>query len=140
RRTQSAAKSAGRASSATDPPPSAHNSRRPSPCLQGCLRLGQVQRNDGSSRSIVTWYGSRALPWHRPPSSDPLDPACDHTADSDSRRAAAAEAASGASLSTSSTVQGVPASATTAMLKAPGDAPTLSEHGDTDAGQGRAGA
>ncbi len=106
--THSAAKSAGRASSATDPSPCAHSSSRASPCLQGCFRLGQVHRNDGSVRSTVTWYGSRALPWHFPHSNDPLDPACDHTADSDNRRAAPAELPSGASSSTSSTVHRFP--------------------------------
>src|SRR5581483_10163048 len=93
-----------------------------------CLRLGQVQRNDGSWRSTVTWYGSRALPWHRPHSSDPLDPACDHTADSDSRRAAPAERASGARASTSSTVH---RSATAVMVKAgcDGSARAVPAHG-----------
>jgi translation initiation factor IF-2 len=40
--TQSAGKPAGRASSATDPPPSAHNSSRARPCLHGYFWLGQV--------------------------------------------------------------------------------------------------
>ena len=106
-----------------------------SECIPGLraatfLRLGQVHRNDGSWRSTVTWYASRALPWHLPHRSDPLEPACDHTAVSDSRRAAPAEPASGASFSTSSTVHRRPpgpstsdCSATAVMVKAGCDGP-----------------
>ncbi len=81
----------------------------------------------------MTWYGSRALPWHFPHSSDPLDPAWDHTADNDSRRAAPAELPSGASFSTSSTVHRVPPSAATSIPPSrhplPPVGPTPTSHG-----------
>ena len=59
-----AAKSAG--SSASGTPSAAQSSSRPSACLQGNFRLGQLHRYAGPSRSTTVWYGREPLPRQSP--------------------------------------------------------------------------